>query len=368
MGCLPDVYTGYQKVLLPEAQAKFAAAWGRTPGPVPGRTVNRMLEGAISGDVRAMYIMGENPMVSDPDIAHVRAALESLEFLAVSDIFMSETAQLADVVLPATSWLEKEGTFTATDRRIQRFYQAMPPVGDSRTDAWIICELAERLKARIGFSTGAPLAGWDYAGPAEIMDEIAALTPIYGGVRHERLVEHDLQWPCPSIDHPGTPYLHKGKFSRGLGHFTPVYYIPPAEETDAEYPLLFTTGRSAFHWHSGTMTRRTDLLDQEVPECYVEINPADADRLGIRKTSMVRLTSRRGTIEAQAWITKRVPAGVVFAPFHFAEAAANALTNPSFDPKSGIPDYKVCAVRLELAPQDVTGQAATQPALTLQKE
>lgn len=351
VGCLVNVYPGYQAVTSEEMRNKFEQAWGRTAGLTVGRTINQMFDGALDGTVRAMYVMGENPVLSDPDIAHVRKALSALDFLAVADIFMSETAELADVVLPAASWLEKDGTFTCTDRRVQRFHQAIEPLGDSKPDWWIVSEIARRMQARLGGASTAPYGGWNYADPQEINAELRALTPSYAGISFDRLEElGSLQWPCPSLDHPGTPYLHKGKFSRGLGRFTPVFYQPAAEACDTEYPLLLTTGRSMFHWHTGTMTRRTEKLHQEVPEGYVEVSAADADRLGLYKSDRVRLVSRRGAIEAHAWITRRVPQGVVFAPFHFAEAAANALTIGAFDPKSGIPEYKVCAVRLERVP------------------
>jgi predicted molibdopterin-dependent oxidoreductase YjgC len=289
--------------------------------------------------------MGENPMVSDPDINHVREALEQCEFLVVQDIFPTETAQLADVVLPGSTFAERDGTFTGTDRRIQPVRQAVEPLGNSRPDWAIIADLAQRMD---GGPSDAPYAGWQYDSPAAVMDEIAALTPIYGGVSYDRL-ERDgfVQWPVPTPDHPGTAYLHKGRFSRGLGHFTPVAFKEPAEAPDDEYPLTLTTGRIMFHYHTGSMTRRSEKLDQEVPEGYVEISPEDADRLGLGKSEQVRVVSRRGEIETRAWITRRVPPGVVFIPFHFAEAAANVLTNPALDPVAKIPEYKVGAVRVE---------------------
>jgi len=272
---------------------------------------------------------------------------------------MSETAQLADVVLPAASWLEKSGTFTATDRRVQPIRQAIAPRGDARPDWWIVAALARRLAQALGRQSDAPHAGWNYAGPDEILREAAALTPIYGGITPERLAAMGfLQWPCPSAEHPGTPYLHKGRFSRGLGAFTPVEYRPAAELTDEDYPLILSTGRSLFHYHTGTMTRRTPKLDQEVPQNYVEIHPVDAERLGVSKSGWVRVSSRRGALEAKAWITRRVPPGVVFIPFHFAESAANALTIAEVDPKSGIPELKICAVRVE-ALEPAEAQEAT---------
>jgi predicted molibdopterin-dependent oxidoreductase YjgC len=304
-----------------------------------------MVDGAGTGVIRGMYIMGENPMVSDPNLSHASEALAHLEFLVVQDIFLTETAAMANVVLPAASFAEHDGTYTGTDRRVQMIHQAIPPIGQSRPDWEIVCDLARRLGAPAG-----PMGSFDYASTAEIMDEIAALTPIYGGVSHRRLHELGfLQWPCRSADDPGTPYLHAVEFTRGRGKFQAIGYLRPAEEADPEYPLTLTTGRNMFHWHTGSMTRRTPKLDKEVPEAYVEISPVDAERLQLHKSEMIRLVSRRGQVEAKAWITRRVPAGVVFMPFHFAEAAANRLTNAALDPVAKIPEFKVCAVRVEKA-------------------
>jgi formate dehydrogenase alpha subunit len=345
LGGLPNVYSGYQAVTIESVQAKFEEAWGSTSSTRIGLTVTEMMEAAHHGDLKALYIMAENPMVSDPDLNHVRKALEHCEFLVVQDIFPTETAQLADVVLPGTTFAEKDGTFTGTDRRIQPVRQAIEPLGSSRPDWAIVRDLAQRMDGR---ASDAPFADWDYDSPTAVMDEIAALTPIYGGVSFARLEQEGyLQWPVPDADHPGTPYLHKGKFSRGLGHFSAVEFKEPAEAPDDEYPLTLTTGRIMFHFHTGSMTRRSEKLDQEVPEGYVEISPEDADRLGLSKSERVRLVSRRGEIETRAWITRRVSPGIVFVPFHFAEAAANVLTNPALDPVAKIPEYKVAAVRVE---------------------
>ena len=345
LGGLPNVYSGYQAVTVESVQAKFKEAWGHASPTRVGLTVTEMMEAAYHGDLKALFVLGENPMVSDPDINHVRAALEHCEFLVVQDIFPTETAQLADVVLPGTTFAEKDGTFTGTDRRIQRIRKAIEPLGEARGDWVIIAELAKRMN---GAGNDAPYGGWMYDSPTAIMDEIAALTPIYGGSSYERLEgEGFLQWPVPTADHPGTPYLHKGKFSRGLGRFTAVEFKEPAEAPDDEYPLTLTTGRIMFHYHTGSMTRRSEKLDQEVPEGYVEISPEDANRLGLGKSEPIRVVSRRGEIETKAWITRRVPPGTVFIPFHFAEAAANVLTNPALDPIAKIPEYKVAAVRVE---------------------
>jgi formate dehydrogenase alpha subunit len=350
LGGLPNVYTGYQAVISEAIRAKFQEAWGYAPPTRVGLTVVEMTESVYRGDMRALYVMAENPMVSDPDLGHVKAALERCEFLIVQDIFPTETVQFADVVLPGVSFAEKDGTFTGTDRRIQRVRQAIEPLGNARQDWSIICEIAERMEEGKDRADHAPYSGWSYDSPADIMGEIAALTPSYGGVNYQRLEElGDLQWPVPTADHPGTPYLHKGRFSRGLGHLSPVEFKEPAEEVDEEYPLVLTTGRIMFHYHTGSMTRRSEKLDREVPEGYVEISPEDATQLGLGKSDRVRVISRRGEIETRAWITRRVPPGIVFIPFHFAEAAANELTNAALDPIAKIPEYKVAAVRIERA-------------------
>jgi formate dehydrogenase alpha subunit len=338
LGALANVYPGYQAVVSPEVQEKFRKAWGSTSDLNIGLTVTEMIDAAGDGRVRAMVVMGENPMVADPDVNHARHCLEQLEFLVVQDIFPSETAQLAHVVLPGASFVEKDGTYTATDRRIQRVRKAIEPIGDAKADWEIICLLAQHMGA----------SGFDFPSPKEVMDEIAQLTPIYGGVSYERLEELGfLQWPVPALDHPGTPYLHKAKFSRGLGHFHALEFKEAAELTDEEYPLILTTGRLMFHWHTGTMTRRSEKLHQEVPEAYVEIHPDDAAQIGLNGGKRVRVASRRGEIELGVRVTKRIRPGVVFIPFHFAEAAANALTNAALDPTAKIPEYKVCAVKIE---------------------
>jgi formate dehydrogenase major subunit/formate dehydrogenase alpha subunit len=341
MGALPDVFSGYQKVADPAVRSRFAAAWGVKELPAtPGLPLTKAMNAAVTGGVAAMYIMGENPLLSDPDQAHARQALESLEFLVVQDIFLTETARLAHVVLPAACFAEKEGTFTNTERRVQRLRTAVDPPGEARPDGEIISALA----ARAGYR------GMEYSGPAAVMDEIALLTPLYGGIAYDRLDPAGLQWPCPDRNHPGTPVLHLGRFTRGAGRFSPAPYRPPAELPDAGFPFVLTTGRTYHHWHTGTMTRRSHLLDREEPHPFIEIHPDDAAGLGLRDADRVVVTSRRGTIEARARITGMVVPGVVFIPFHFAEGAANALTNNVLDPESAIPEFKVCAVRLRRAP------------------
>jgi len=341
MGGLPNVYPGYQAVTNEEIQKKFGEAWSCAGPTQVGLTVTEMVHEAGEGKIRALYIMGENPMVSDPDINHVRHCLERTDFLVVQDIFLTETAQLAHVVLPSVSFAEKDGTYTNTERRVQRVRQAIPPVGEARQDWEIICQVARKMSA----------AGFDFKHPREIMEEINRLTPSYGGITYERLEElASLQWPCPATDHPGTPYLHKGKFSRGLGKFFAVPFKEAAELPCEEFPLVLTTGRVMFQYHTGTMTRRSPKLEQEVPEAYVEIHPDDAVRIGLNGNKHVRLTSRRGVLEkVHVHVTDRINPGVVFMPFHFAEAAANILTNAAVDPVAKIPEYKVCAVKVEAA-------------------
>jgi formate dehydrogenase major subunit len=338
MGGLPNVYPGYQKVTDPAVHDKFEKAWGTTSNTETGLTVIEMVNGAGSGTVRAVYVLGEDPMMSDPDTNHVRECLEKLEFLVVQDIFNTETTKFADVVLPGVSFAEKDGSFTNTERRVQRVRQAIPPVGEARQDWDIICDVATRM----GYAM-------HYDSASEIMDELASLTPIYGGMSFERIDQDGLQWPCPTADHPGTKFLHKGKFSRGVGHFTAVDHVPPAELPDDEYPLLLTTGRVLYHWHGGEMTRRAAGLNEVSPEALVEINPIDARKLGISNGDWIKVASRRGEIEARAWVTERALGGIVFIPFHYAEAAANKLTIAALDPIAKIPEYKVCAVRVEAA-------------------
>lgn len=337
MGALPNVLTGYQSVTVDEVRAKFAAAWGVDEIPAkPGLTVGEMIEAAGQGKIRAMYIMGENPVLSDPDADHVIHALDKLDFLVVQDIFLTETARLADVVLPAASFAEKDGTFTNTERRVQRVRKAIEPVGNAKPDWQIICAVARAM--------GYPM---DYESPAQIMEEIARLTPSYGGISYQRLESRSLVWPCPAPDHPGTPILHVGKFARGLGKFHPVDYIPPDEEPDEEYPLILNTGRRHFHYHTGTMTLRTGALEEYYGQEYLEVNPADAKALGIADGERVRVVSRRGRVEVTARVVDTVPPGVVFTSFHFPEVAINRLTNSARDPVAKIPELKVCAVRVE---------------------
>jgi formate dehydrogenase major subunit/formate dehydrogenase alpha subunit len=337
MGALPNFLPGYQRVNDPEARRKFEVAWGVSLPEAPGITVMEMVDGLGNGRVRGLYVIGENPMLTDPDLSHTREAIGRAEFLVVQDLFMTETAELAHVVLPAVSFAEKDGTFTNTERRIQRIRRAIAPKGEARSDGEIICDLAVRL--------GSPMP---FRSPAEVMDEIARLTPSYGGASYARLDGEGLQWPCPTIDHPGTPILHVTSFPRGRGRLHGVNYIPPDERPDAEFPMVLTTGRVMYQYHSRTMTGRSPGLDALRPEPEVEINPQDAEEFGIRSGDWVRLLSRRGRVKVRATVTGRVAPGVLFLPFHYAEGAANLLTNPAVDPVARIPEVKVCAVRLEV--------------------
>jgi len=338
LGCLPNVFTGYQKVTDKAAVEKFEKAWDAKLSDKVGLTVSEMIEAAGDGRVKAMYIMGENPMVSDPDLNHVEKALGNLDLLVVQDIFLSETAELADVVLPASSFAEKDGTFTNTERRVQRIRKAIKPVGESKPDWEIIMNVMN-------------LMGYDktYNCPAEIMAEITEVTPSYAGIDYDRIEGAGLQWPCPSKDHPGTKFLHKDKFAKGKGTFKPAHYVPSKELPDEKYPLLLTTGRVLYHYHTRTMTKRVKGLEAKVPESYIEINPHTAKRLKINDGDRVKVTSRRGNVKVKAKVTDMVEDGVVFMPFHFGEGAANKLTNPVFDEIAKIPELKVCAVKVEKA-------------------
>ena len=336
MAALPNVYPGYQKVDDPQAQAKFEKAWGATLSTDVGLTVVEVLNAAAAGDVKAVYIMGENPMLSDPDQTHVEEALKNLDFLVVQDIFLTETAQLADVVLPAVSFAEKDGTFTNTERRVQRLYKGVDAPGQARLDWEIVCDVARRMGYQM----------W-YDCESSIQDEIASLTPSYGGITYDRLEGASLQWPCPDSQHPGTPYLHKDKFTRGLGKFHAVKFIEAAELPDDEYPIMLSTGRILEHFHTGTMSRRSDVLDDLVPTGVIEMHTDDAERLGIADGATVQVTSRRGRIEVAAQVAERVAPGAAFMAFHYSESPVNRLTNAALDPVAKIPELKVCAIRIE---------------------
>ena len=339
VGGLPDVYPGYQKVTIPEVREKFEKAWGvENLDDQIGLTHTEIFDAVLDGQITAIYLVGENPYLTEANSKHARKALEKLEFLVVQDLFFSETAQYADVVLPAASYAEKEGTFTNTERRVQRIRRAIPPRGDSKPDWWITCQIARAM--------GAP--GFDFDDPAEIMDEIAAVTPIYGGISYDRLDGDGLQWPCRDENDPGTKFLHKERFSRpsGKGQFVPLTYRPSAEIADEDYPLILTTDRSLYHYHSSTLTRRVEGLEQLNSFEQLQLNPDDASRLGIQDGDLVEITSRRGTIKTKAKVTRVCPDGVCSMTFHFWESPTNEITNPALDPVAKIPETKVAAVRV----------------------
>ncbi len=339
MGAIPGVFPGYQQVSDPLIREKFERAWGKALPSEPGLTITDMTHRGRENGIRAMFIMGENPVMSDPDASKVEETLKGLEFLAVSDIFLTETARLAHVVFPAASFAEKCGTVTNSERRVQLMHQAIPPIGECRSDSEIIMELAGCL----GYSM-------EYENSAEIMEEIALLTPIYGGIFHDRLETcWGLQWPCPSRDHTGTPYLHKYSFARGKGRFVPAENIMPDELPDDDYPFILMTGRVYHHYHTGAMTRASDILSREVPEAVLEINSYDAEEKGLRHGDMVSLRSRRGEMEVRVKPVDTISRGMLYVSFHFHESPVNRLTNPALDPVAKCPEYKVCAVNLEKA-------------------
>jgi formate dehydrogenase alpha subunit len=333
MGALPNVYPGYQQVVSPVAQAKFEAAWGVALNPNLGFMIPDMFEAALSKNLRALYVMGEDPVLSDADAIHVRKGLESLDFLVVQDIFMSETAKLADVVFPGASFAEKDGTLTNSERRVQRVNQAIKPIGNARADWDIICQLATRM--------GYP---FPYQSPAEIMLEIASLAPQYTGVTHGRLANHGLQRPVLHCDHPGTKFLHEGTCTRGKGLFMPIENQLPNELPDEEYPFLLNTGRKLAHYN--VMTRNSAALEAYSPEELAEINPMDAKRLGFEEGERIHVKSRRGELETKIVITERVPVGMIFMTLHYLESPTNVLTNGAYDKVTKTYEYKVCGVQI----------------------
>ena len=336
MGGLPNVFTAYQAVTDEAARKKLEAAWGvENLSAKPGLVVTDMIPKAHSGEIKAMYIIGENPLVSDADLHHVEESLKHLDFLVVQDIFLTETAQFADVVLPSRCFAEKDGTFSNTERRVQRVRKAVESPGETRDDWWITCEIGTRM----GFTM-------KYQNSEEIFEEIRTVTPSYAGITYERINENGIHWPCPNIEHPGTPILHIGKFTRGKGVLHAIEYIPPAEQTDKDYPLYLTTGRLLYQYHTGTMTMKTEGLNDRAPGTYVEISPQDAKKLDLIDGQKVKVASRRGEIEADIKISDKAVSGTIFLPFHFASAAANRLTNAALDPVSKIPELKVCAVKV----------------------
>ena len=343
-GGLPNVYTAYQPVNAPAIQAKFEHHWGIKLNPNVGLTATEMVDRALTGAIRGMFVVGENPMMSEPNQDHTRHALETLDFLVCQDIFINETGEMADVILPATSFAEKDGTFTNTDRRVQRCRKAVEPVGNSRPDWEIISDLARRVEKRLGVSLS---AGFDYNHPSEIWEEMRLLTPEFLGIDYARIErEGGVHWPCPSFDHPGTPFLFADEFPRGRGKFWKVDYGTESEQPDAEYPFNLSTGRVLYHWHGSTMSGNSRLEDA-FPEAICEMHPHDAAELGLITGDWVAVRSRRGEIKLRVLMTERSPHGTIFIPFHFAEAAANKLTLDRIDQRAKIPDYKNTAVAIQ---------------------
>ena len=339
MGGLPDMFSGYQAVTDSELRKKMEDAWGVTGLPEKvGLTATKMIPSAFDGDLKALYIIGENLLVSDPDLNHAEKSLSNLDFLVVQDIFLSETAVLADVVLPSACFAEKDGTFTNTERRVQRIRKAVDPPAEAWEDWKIICE--------IGTLMGYPMS---YANSSDIMEEISRTTPSYAGITFDRIEQEGICWPCPNREHPGTPILHRDQFTRGKGLFHAIDYRPPAEETSKQYPMYLTTGRLLYQYHTGTMSMKTAGLNERAPESFVEISSKDARTLEIEDGTMVDIASKRGKIIARVKVSRKAVPGTVFIPFHYARAAANKLTNAALDPVSGIPEYKVCAVSLSRA-------------------
>ncbi len=339
MGCLPSNFPGYQKVDNEEAREHWQTIWGRELPPHPGITKITALDQILKGQVRAGYIMGENTVISDANAAHTKKALTALDFLVVQDLFLTETAELADVVLPAAGWAETDGTFTNTERRVQRVRRAVSPPGEAREDWRIVAELSTRM--------GFPMS---YASPDKIWEELRAATPLLAGISWDRIEETGIQWPCPEPKHPGTPFLHGGLWTgEQVGAFQAVPYVPPAEPPDTEFPLVLTTGRRRAAYHTQTQTGRTPIREL-IPNEHLEIHPANAEKLGVGDGDVVQISSRRGSVRARASVTDRSPEGAVFLSFHYPqETWTNLLTTDACDPITETPEFKACAVRVEKA-------------------
>jgi formate dehydrogenase alpha subunit len=334
-GALPNVYPGYQLVELPMVKRKFEDAWQRPLSEEPGLKSTEMIPMAIEGKIKALYIMGENPVMSDPNMKHTVKALKSLDFLVVQDIFLTETAELADVVLPSTCYAEKDGTFINTERKVQLLKKAVLPPGQAKEDSWIIAELS----AKMGYTMPDHKA-------SVVFEELGKLWPALAGISHERIKKSGIHWPCPTKNHPGTKYLYKAGFPRGKVSFTTVSHTEPAEKPDKKYPMILTTGRNLFQYHTGSMTRRVENIEAHAGEPYVEISQTDAKKLDVKNGDVLQISSRRGKISIKARVTDTVPEGTVFIPMHYREAAVNVIVNDACDPFAKTPEFKVCAVKI----------------------
>jgi predicted molibdopterin-dependent oxidoreductase YjgC len=338
MGAMPHRLPGYQDWKDEAVRRKFEGAWDADLPTNPGGRVPEFIERAGEGIVKGMFVMGEDPAMSDPNRERVIACLRKLEFLAVQEIFVSETAKLAHVILPGACFAEKDGTFTNTERRVQRVRKAVHPPGEARADWEILCSVSSAM--------GYPMS---YAHPSAIWDELARLAPPLAGIDYGRIEGTGLQWPCPTKDHPGTPYLHAGRFTRGRGHFHAIRFRPPAEAPDADYPLLLSTGRTLYHYNVGNMTRKTEAIDQKQHENFVEVHAEDAGQIGVRDGEMIRVSTRRGALTVRAAVGEKVRPGALWMPFHFVETPTNNLTNDAFDNVTCTAEYKCCAARIEKA-------------------
>lgn len=335
-GASPIFYPGYQRVTDPMAQQKFEQAWQTDLSPDNGLNLNEMMK-TLGEGIRGLFVMGEDIVLSEPNISRVEAGLNNVDFVVVQDIFLNETCRFADVVLPAACFAEKDGVFTNSDRRVQRVRKAVSPPGEARADWEILCDIARAV--------GYPMPA--YAGPDEIYAEMAALSPKFAGISHERIEDKGLQWPCPTPEHPGTTYLHQEGPLRGKAVFQPVQYRPSAERADADYPLVLSTGRTLYHYNAATQTRRDSGPALKQPENFVEVHPRDARRLGVEDGERVRVASRRGHVHARVNLTRKMRRGCIWMPLHFAEERANQLTNDVGDTTTGTAEYKVCAARIE---------------------
>ncbi len=339
MGALPETLPGYVHAGSTLAQERFAPIWGDFSN-TQGKKLTEMMHAMHSGAIKALYVMGENPMLSDADKTSTEKALQALDLLIVQDLFMTETAQLAHVVLPAASSLEKDGTFTNTERRVQRIRTALDPIGEARADWQILAELSAKIQGQTQ----------KYSCAEDVFEEIRSTVPSYAGISYARLeAEQGLCWPCPTEEHGGTPILHTEHFSRGLGLFTVNAFTASEQQKSSTYPFILVTGRLAHHYHTGTMTRRSWALERESPMAFLEMHPDDAAMIGARNMWNVRITSLRGEVTATLQVTKHISRGIVFLPFHFWESAANTLTSHEhLDPIVKIPEFKVSAVSVSV--------------------